>query len=400
MVQTSKPATPDLSRMARRVHPIGESIFSEMTRLAIQHKAVNLSQGFPDFQTPDWLKAAAQDAIGRDINQYAISQGAPRFRAAIARKAERLMGIRWDQSLEITVTNGATEAIYDIIQALVNPGDEVIIFEPYYDSYVPATELAGGTARFVTLRAPDWSFDRTELDALFNERTRAIIVNTPHNPTGKVFDEAELGYISDLCLQHDVLAITDEVYEHLTFDGKRHISIATLPGMRDRTVTISSASKTFSVTGWKAGYVLAATDLTEALRRVHQFVTFCSAAPLQEAVAIAIEEAEINDYYEQFRADYTKRLNKLMNTLERAGLNPIRPEGTFFIMSDISGLGFEDDVQFARFMAEKVGVACIPPSAFYSKSQEGTMLARWCFAKRDETLAAAEERLLRWRDKF
>ncbi len=397
MVQTSKPATPDLSRMAQRVHPIGVSIFSEMTRLAIEHNAVNLSQGFPDFPTPDWLKAAAQDAIGRDINQYAIGHGSPRLRAAIARKAERLMGIHWDENSEITVTNGATEAIYDIIQALVNPGDEVIIFEPYYDSYVPAIELAGGTPRFITLRAPDWSFDRSELGELFNERTRAIVVNTPHNPTGKVFTEDELGFIASLCRRHDVLAITDEVYEHLVFDGRRHISIATLPGMRDSTVTINSASKTFSVTGWKAGYVLAAPDLTDALRRVHQFVTFCSAAPLQEAVAIAIEQAETNSYYDRLRDDYALRLDKLMSTLERAGLKPMRPEGTFFIMSDISGLGFEDDVQFARFMAAKVGVACIPPSAFYSKSQEGAMLARWCFAKRDDTLAAAEERLLRWR---
>jgi aspartate/methionine/tyrosine aminotransferase len=399
VAQSVQQSAPDLSRMARRVHGIGVSIFSEMTRLAIEHNAVNLSQGFPDFPTPDLLKAAAQDAIARNINQYALGQGAPRLRAAVAHKAERMMGIHWDADREITVTNGATEAIYDIIQALVNPGDEVIIFEPYYDSYVPATEIAGGKPRIVTLHAPHWDFDRDQLASLFNERTRAILINTPHNPTGKVFTADELAFIAGLCIEHGALAITDEVYEHLVFDGNRHISIATLPGMHDRTVTISSASKTFSVTGWKAGYALAAPDLTDALRRIHQFVTFCSAAPLQEAVAIAIEEAESSDYYVQLQHDYTRRRDMLMGTLERAGLKPIRPQGTFFIVSDISGLGFANDVEFARFMAAEVGVACIPPSAFYSSSQEGAMLARWCFAKRDDTLAAAEERLLKWREK-
>jgi aspartate/methionine/tyrosine aminotransferase len=390
--------SPDVSRMARRVHSIGESIFSEMSRLAVEHQAVNLSQGFPDFPTPEWLKKAAQEAIARNINQYAVSQGSPRLRAAIARKTERTMGIAWDPVREITVTNGATEAIYDVIQALVNPGDEVIIFEPYYDSYVPSTEMAGGVPRYITLRAPDWSFDRDALAALFNERTRAVIINTPHNPTGKVFTSEELAFIARLCQEHDALAITDEVYEHLVFDANRHTYMAALPGMRDRTVTISSASKTFSVTGWKAGYVVAAADLTEALRRVHQFVTFCCAAPLQEAVAIAVEEAEGNSYYQDLLGDYTARLEKLMGALDRAGLKPIRPQGTFFIMSDISGLGFEDDVQFARFMTTEVGVACIPPSAFYSTSDDGKRLARWCFAKRDETLSAAGERLAAWAD--
>ncbi|MEO8285605.1 MAG: methionine aminotransferase [Chloroflexota bacterium] len=397
MTQSAQRTPMDLSRMAKRVHPIGESIFSEMSRLAVEHQAVNLSQGFPDFPTPDWLKEAAQEAIGRNINQYAMSQGSLRLRKAVARKAERLMGIAWDDTREITVTNGATEAIFDVIQALVNPGDEVIVFEPFYDSYVPSVEIAGGTARYITLQAPDWTFDRDRLAALFNDRTRAIIINTPHNPTGKVFTQEEMDFIASLCHKHEVLAITDEVYEHLVFDGNKHIYMASLPGMRDRTVTISSASKTFSVTGWKAGYVLAAPDLTEALRRVHQFVTFCSAAPLQEAVAIAIENAETNSYYADLQRDYAARLEKLSGALERAGLRPIRPQGTFFIMSDIRGLGFADDVAFARYMATEVGVACIPPSAFYSSSNEGTMLARWCFAKRDDTLAAAEERLLGWR---
>jgi aspartate/methionine/tyrosine aminotransferase len=367
-----------------------------MSRLALEHKAVNLSQGFPDFPTPDLLKDAARDAIAHNINQYAMGNGSPRLRRAIARKYERMMGISWDENREITVTNGATEAIFDVMQALVNPGDEVIVFEPSYDSYVPSVEIAGGVPRFVTLHAPDWSFQPDELTQAFNSKTRAVIINTPHNPTGKVFSLAELTAIADLCKQHDVLAITDEVYEHLLFDGHRHTYMATLPGMRDRTVTINSASKTFSVTGWKAGWVLAAPDLTDALRRVHQFVTFCSAAPLQEAVATGLESAETSSFYDTLAQEYTGRLDLLYGYLEQAGLKPIRPQGTFFVMSDISGLGFEDDVAFARYMAVEVGVACIPPSAFYATSDDGTRLARWCFAKLDDTLHAAGERLLAW----
>ena len=395
MTQTPTQESAD-THMASRVRPIGVSIFSEMSRLAAEHKAVNLSQGFPDFQTPDWLKEAARDAIERDINQYAISHGSPRLRKAIAQKAERWMGISYDENTEITVTNGATEAIYDVIQALVDPGDEVIVFEPYYDSYVPAINIAGGIPRYVTLRPPGWSFDGSHLASLFNHKTRAIIINTPQNPTGKVFSRGELELIAELCQQHDAIAITDEVYEHLTFNGHRHIYLAALPGMMERTVTISSASKTFSVTGWKVGYVLAQPVFSDALRRIHQFVTFCSAAPMQDAVALAIEQADEWGYYEQFNREYKARLDKLMSALKGAGLRPIEPQGTFFIMSDISGLGFRDDLEFARYMTAEVGVACIPPSPFYSDPLEGAGLARWCFAKRDETLDAAGVRLAHW----
>jgi aspartate/methionine/tyrosine aminotransferase len=387
---------PYLARMAMRVHPIGVSVFSEMSRLALENNALNLSQGFPDFPTPDLLKNAARDAIERNINQYAPSTGSARLRKAIALKSQRTMGISWDENTEITVTNGATEAIFDVIQALVNPDDEVIVFEPYYDSYVPSVEIAGGVARVITLRAPDWSFDQQELAQLFNSKTRAIIVNTPHNPTGKVFSYAEMQFIADLCQHHDALTITDEVYEHLIFEGQKHIYMAALPNMRDRTVTISSASKTFSVTGWKTGWLIAAPDLTDALRRIHQFVTFCSPAPLQEAVAIGLESAETSDYYETLAKEYTARLDLMYAYLDKAGLKPIRPQGTFFVMSDISGLGFADDIEFAKYMTSEVGIACIPPSAFYSKSNEGKMLARWCFAKRDETLHAAGNRLMMW----
>lgn len=388
----------DLTRMARRVHPIRLSIFAAMSRLAVEHKAVNLSQGFPDFPAPDWLKEAAQDAIARNINQYAIDHGAARLRRAIAGKAERRMGIGFDENLEITVTSGATEAIFDILQALVNPGDEVIVFEPYYDSYVPSIEIAGGVPRFAQLRSPDWSFDHDHLASLFNDRTKAIIVNTPHNPTGKVYTMDELEFIAGLCRRYDAIAITDEVYEFLVYDGNRHISIATLPGMRERTVTINSAAKTFSVTGWKIGYTLAPPDLTEALRRYHQFVTFSSTAPCQEAIAIALETAEERGYYDQLNRDYAARMEKLLASLDRAGLRPIRPQGTYFIMSDISGLGFKDDMEFALHMTTDVGVACIPPSAFYQNPADGANLCRWCFAKSDATLDAAGERLMGWRD--
>ncbi|MDQ6693661.1 MAG: methionine aminotransferase [Chloroflexota bacterium] len=396
MLSTVQHSAQDLSRMAQRVHPIGVSIFSEMSRLAVEHNAVNLSQGFPDFDTPQWLKEAATAAIAHNINQYAISHGSTRLRKAIVGKAEQRMGIGFDENSEVTVTSGATEAIFDVVQALVNPGDEVILFEPCYDSYVPSIEIAGGVPRFVTLQAPDWSFTRDALVSLFNERTRMVIVNTPHNPTGKVFSAAELELIADLCKKHDSIAVTDEVYEYLVYEGNKHISLATLPGMRERTVTINSASKTFSVTGWKIGYVLAPPDLTDALRRVHQFVTFCSAAPFQEAVATGMERAPEMGYYEELQQAYAARLDKLVGYLETAGLKPIRPQGTFFVMSDIAGLGFENDMDFARYVTTEVGVACIPPSPFYSDPSSAPALARWCFAKRDATLDAAGERLLKW----
>jgi aspartate/methionine/tyrosine aminotransferase len=396
-MSTTRYSANDTARMAKRVHGIGVSIFSEMSRLALEHKAVNLSQGFPDFPAPGWLKEAAMSAIGKDINQYAPSQGAARLRKAIANKAEAQMGIRFDENLEITVTNGATEGIWDSIQALVGPGDEVIVFEPFYDSYVPAIEVAGGTPRFIALQPPDWHFNREELAALFSEKTRAIIVNTPHNPTGKVFSQDELECIAELCVRYDALAITDEVYEFLLYDGNEHISLATMPGMQERTVTLNSAAKTFSVTGWKVGYICAPADLTEAIRRIHQFVTFCTVAPTQDAIAYALETAPERGYYEQLRQDYTARLDKLQTALDRAGLKPIRPQGTFFVMSDISDLGFATDVEFARYMTAEVGVACIPPSAFYHDPASAPMLARWCFAKTDETLDAASERLANWK---
>ena len=387
-----KPDTP--VRGAARVAGFGTSIFSAMSALAREHGAVNLSQGFPDFESPPWIRAAAERAIAADVNQYAVSHGAPRLRAALAAKAAAFYDLAYDPDREVTVTSGATEALFATFLALLNPGDEAIVFEPYYDSYVPGIEMAAGTARPVRLHAPDWHFDPAALAAAVTPRTRLILVNTPHNPTGKVFTRAELEVIADLCRQHDLIAVTDEVYEHLVFPPATHIPLATLPGMRERTVTISSTAKTFSLTGWKIGYAYAPPDLTEAIRRVHQFVVFCSAAPFQEALADAITEAPGRSYYAEFLAAYTARRDFLQEVLAGAGLRPQLPQGAYFIMCDVGHLGFPDDIAFARFLTTQVGVAVIPPSVFYA-TPPPEQLARFCFAKKPETLQAAAARLAR-----
>ncbi len=382
-------------RMATRVAGFGTSIFTEMSALARLHGAVNLSQGFPDFPSPAWIRTAAERAIAADVNQYAVSQGAPRLRQALAAKEALLYGLAYDPDREVTVTSGATEAVFATMMALLNPGDEAIVFEPFYDSYVPAIEMAGGVARYVRLEAPTWHFAPAALAAVVTPRTRLILVNTPHNPTGKVFSEAELALIADLCCRHDLIAVTDEVYEHLVFPPARHMPLATLSGMRERTVTISSTAKTFSLTGWKIGYAFAPPDLSDAIRRVHQFVVFCSAAPLQEALADAVALAPQHDYYPTFLAAYTARRDTLYRVLDAAGLRPLAPEGAYFIMCDIAHLGFPDDLAFARYLTTEVGVAVIPPSVFYH-APPPQQLARFCFAKRPETLAAAAERLVAW----
>jgi aspartate/methionine/tyrosine aminotransferase len=380
---------------AARVRGFGTSIFSEMTRLATEHNAVNLSQGFPDFPGPPNVKQAAIAAIEAEMNQYAPSHGLPRLRNAIAAKVRRRYGLDYNPDTEVTVVTGATEGGYATISALVEAGDEVIIFQPFYDSYPPNVMMAGGSPRYVTLHAPDWHYEVAELEAAFSPRTKAIIVNTPHNPTGKVYRRAELEHIASLCLRYDVIAITDEVYEHLLFDDNQHISLATLPGMRERTVTLNSTGKTFSMTGWKIGYITTSAALTEAIRRTHQFITFCTATPFQAAMAAGIEQAEQSDYYAEYAAAYTARLEKMTIGLQAAGLTPLRPQGTFFVMADTSAYKCADDVEFARFLTAEVGVACIPPSAFYADADkhEARHLARFCFAKTDATLNAAAERL-------
>jgi aspartate/methionine/tyrosine aminotransferase len=381
---------------ARRAQGFGSSIFSEMSRIAAQHDAVNLGQGFPDFAGPDFVKAAAHAAIDADRNQYAISHGTPRLRQAIAANWTRAWGREVDPEAEVTVASGATEVLADAMLALIDPGDEVIVFEPFYDAYVPMIGFAGGIARPVMLHPPDWSFDPDELAAAFGPRTRAILINTPHNPTGKVFARAELEAIATLCIEHDVIALTDEVYEQIVFPdtGAVHLPLATLPGMWERTLTINSTGKTFSLTGWKIGYAVGPAPLNAALRAVHQFVTFASATPFQEAMAVALEAAVTNGYYAQLRADYTARRDLLAAALHAAGLATLPIGGSYFLLADIAPLGFPDDAAFCRFLAAEIGVAAIPPSAFYADPARAPQLARFCFAKRPETIAAAAERLL------
>jgi N-succinyldiaminopimelate aminotransferase len=382
-----------MSRMAQRVHHFGTTIFTEMTNLANEHGAVNLGQGFPDFAAPDFLKEAAVQAIYGEINQYAPAMGRFSLREAIAAKMERLYGLTPDPAREIVVTHGATEAIFATVMALVNPGDEVVVFEPFYDSYVPSILMAGGVPRFYTLRPPDWKIDQERLAALFSNRTSLVMVNTPHNPIGKVYPESELQLIAALCHEYDAIALVDEVYEHIIFDGRRHLSLASLPGMAERTVTISSLGKSFSVTGWKVGWAIGAPQLTGAVFRAHQFITFSGAAPLQEAAVVALHSHEA--YYQELTAMYQAKRDFLNSVLADAGLKPILPHGTYFIMADISGLGFADDVAFCRHLTTEIGVAAIPPSAFYHNPADGATLARFAFCKNEETLQTAAERLRR-----
>lgn len=380
-----------MSVLAKRVQGFGTTIFTEMTALAVAHQAVNLGQGFPDFAAPDFVKEAAQAAIAAEVNQYAPSYGRPALKQAIAAKMKRHYGLEVDPERELLVTHGATEALCAAVLGLVDPGDEVIIFEPFYDSYVPNVILAGGTPRFYTLRQPDWAIEREALAALFNEKTKLIILNTPHNPTGKVYSKAELGLIAELCREYDVIALTDEVYEHIIFDGRSHHLLTQFPGMAERTLTVSSLGKTFSVTGWKIGWVIGPPELLLAAFRTHQFMTFCGAAPLQEAAATAVATDET--YYRGLIADYQQKRDFLMQVLNEAGLPTITPAGTYFVMVDISDLGFADDVSFCRHLTTEVGVAAIPPSAFFHDPADGAKLARFAFCKSQPVLEEAARRL-------
>lgn len=388
---------------AARVSGFGTSIFAEISALAIECGAVNLGQGFPDFAGPDWVKQAAVEAITADLNQYAPYQGLPRLREAVA-ATWRAWGWRdLDPASEITITSGATEALFAAMQALLDPGDEAIIFEPFYDAYVPDIMMAGGRPRLVRLypptpERPTWRFDPDDLRAAFGPRTRLLLLNTPHNPTGKVFTRDELELIAALCREHDTLVVSDEVYDQLVFAGATHVPIATLPGMWERTLTINSIGKTFSVTGWKIGYAVGPATLIEALRAAHQWVTFATATPLQAAAAAALEGALTNGYYDQFRAAYAQRYEVLRGVLEEVGLPTLPTEGSYFIMADISRTGFTSDAAFCRWLTREIGVAAIPPSAFYADPTTAPLLARFCFAKRLETLYAAGERLARLRN--
>ena len=379
--------------MSARATTFTESVIREMTRHAAAHDAVNLAQGFPDFPCPPELKEAAKAAIDADVNQYAITWGARDFREAIAAKTARFYpGWQVDPETELTVTCGATEGMIAAMLALVDPGEEVIVFEPFYENYGPDAILSGAVPRYVTLHEPDWRIDEDELRAAFGPGTRAIILNSPHNPTGKVFSRDELELIAALAQEHDALVLTDDIYEHIVYAGE-HIPMATLPGMADRTVAVNSLSKTYSVTGWRVGWVIAPAPLTSAIRKVHDFLTVGAAAPLQAAGTVALSLPDA--YYAILAADYRRRRDLLLPSLEVAGLRPFIPDGAYYVMVDIANVTDEDDVTFARRLTADPGVASVPGSSFYSRPELGRTKVRFAFPKRDETLAEAASRLRR-----
>jgi aspartate/methionine/tyrosine aminotransferase len=379
--------------LSAKAEQFTESVIREMTRLAMKHGAVNLSQGFPDFAAPAEIKEAARQAISDDINQYAITWGAKPLRDAIVEKFERTQGVRVDPEREITICCGSTEAMMSTMLAIINPGDEIVVFEPFYENYGPDAILSGATPRFVKLSPPDWTYDDKELAAAFGPHTKAIILNTPNNPTGKVFTSRELEFIRDLCVRWNAFCITDEIYEHILYDGTEHISMARIDGMRDRTIVINGMSKTYSVTGWRVGWAIAPPEPTAAIRKVHDFLTVGAAAPLQQAGAIALKSPE--SYYKKLATDYAVRRERLLKILTAAGFTIFKPHGAYYIMTDISGFGFPDDVAFAKFLVEKVGVAVVPGSSFYNDPRDGATQVRFTFCKKETTLAAAEERLSR-----
>jgi aspartate/methionine/tyrosine aminotransferase len=368
-----------------------ESVIREMTRLALEHGAVNLSQGFPDFASPAELKRAAKDAIDADMNQYSITWGTKSFRKAIAEKFERTQGVRVDPEREVTVCCGSTEAMIASMLALINAGDEVVVFEPFYENYGPDIILSDAVPRYVKLRAPDWSFDPAELAAAFGPKTKAIVINTPHNPTGKVFTRAELETIRDLCVRWNAFAITDEIYEHILYDGAKHLALAAVEGMRDRTITINSLSKTYSVTGWRVGWAIAEAKVCTELRKVHDFLTVNAATPLQEAGVHALQLPA--SYYEKLAGAYMARRDRLMGILTDAGFRCLSPRGAYYIMADISAFGFTDDVAFARHLVTDIGVAAVPGSSFFRNGADGRSYLRFTFCKKEETFQRAAERL-------
>jgi aspartate/methionine/tyrosine aminotransferase len=384
---------------SRKATQFTESVIREMTRLNQLYGGVNLSQGFPDFPAPDLVKAAACAAIDADVNQYAVTWGARPLREGIAREFTRRYGLPVVADEQVTVCCGSTEAMMSTMLAIIDPGDEVVIFEPFYENYGPDAILSGATPRYVTLREPDpsaspaasWTFDPEELAAAFNDRTKAIILNTPNNPTGKVFTRAELETIAGLCRRWDAIAISDEIYEHIIYDGQPHIPIATLEGMADRTVTINGLSKTYSVTGWRVGWTISPPSLTGAIRKVHDFLTVGAPAPLQEAGAAALELPD--QYYRDLAAQYQRRRDMLLEILERHHFTCYKPYGAYYIMTDVSAFGFRDDVEFARYLVKDIGVAAVPGSSFYKNAATGRTKLRFCFCKKDETLREADRRM-------
>ncbi|MEQ1893681.1 MAG: aminotransferase class I/II-fold pyridoxal phosphate-dependent enzyme [Planctomycetota bacterium] len=377
------------SQSSAKAARFSESVIREMTRICTREGGVNLAQGFPDFAAPLAMKEAAKRAIDADVNQYAVTWGAPALRAAIARRMAAYNGLTVDPEREITVTCGATEAMIAALLATLDPLDEAVVFTPFYENYGPDCVLAGAVPRFVALRPPHWTFDPAELAAACGPRTRAILVNTPHNPTGKVFSRAELQTIADLCQERDLVAVTDEIYEYILYDGHAHVSLATLPGMRERTITISGLSKTWSATGWRIGWAVASAERTSALKKVHDFLTVGAPAPLQEAAAEALDFGP--DYFRTLAADYTRRRDRLVEGLRALGFAVHRPAGAYYVMAGFERFARrgESDVDFARRLVVNGGVAVVPGSSFYPSGGGGSDLIRFCFAKRDETLTRA-----------
>jgi len=393
----TRSARPANRALAARTEGFTESVIREMTRLNAVHGGINLAQGFPNFPAPDLLKDAAKRAIDADINQYAITWGSKSLRDGLAKSYGESYGMAVDPETMLTVTCGSTEAMVSTLLAIVDPGDEVVVLEPFYENYGPDAAICGATPVFVPLRPPDYTFDRDELRAAFTTRTKAIIVNTPNNPTGRIFTRDELEFIADLCQEHHAIAVTDEIYEHIRYSGA-HIPIATLDGMAERTVTISGASKTFSVTGWRVGWIVASPQLTGGIRKVHDFVTVGAPAPLQEAVAAGLTLGA--PYYRDLSSRYRQRRDTLFAALELAGFRPRLPEGAYYILCDISGFGAGDDVTFARRLVAEVGVAAVPGSSFFSRPELGRDLIRFTFCKTDDLLQEAGDRLMRAREAF
>lgn len=380
------------SGISDRVTQFTESVIREMTRLAYAHGAINMAQGYPDFAAPDDIKEAAVRSIREDHNQYSITWGTREMRTAVSEKVAWHNGLIAEPDTGVTLCCGATEAMIAALLAIINPGDEMIIFEPFYENYGPDAIMSGAVRRYITLREPDWGFDREELASLFNNKTKAIIINTPNNPTGKVFTRDELTFIAELCQKWDVIAVTDEIYEHILYDGTQHISIGSLEGMQDRTITISSLSKTFSVTGWRLGYAVACPRLTDALRKAHDFLTVNAPTPLQIAGVYALGLGK--EYYVRLAAEYRERRDFMIAALEEAGFRCAIPKGAYYTMADISGFtAFDNDTAMAQYLVKEIGVASVPGSSFYRHAELGRSRLRFAFCKRPETLEEAARRL-------
>ena len=381
-------------RPSEKADRFEESVIREMTRLANRYNAINLAQGFPDFPAPEFLKEFAKEFIDRDYNQYAITWGTKSIRYAISKKYKRFYDLDYDPESEITVCCGSTECMISAMLGVVNPGEEVIVVEPFYENYGPDAIICGAKPVFLPMEGPEFRITEENLKKVFNRKTKAIILNSPHNPTGKVFSIEELNLIADFCKRYDVIVITDEIYEHIIYDDLMHIPIATLPGMRDRTITISGVSKTFSVTGWRIGYILAPEKLTKGIRKIHDFLTVGAPAPLQEACAKAIDTSD--DYYSELKKFYEYRRDLLYNSLKDIGFKAVKPEGAYYILCEFDNFGFDDDVKFTEYLIKEIGVAVVPGSSFFSKENfNGKKYIRFCFCKKEETLNKAIERLKR-----